>query len=252
MIRGTHNTGDIFFDSNSVREIMFIDYHERGNTRFRNLKSDMDSESLFGIENSDMGGMKFLSSDFSSYKKMVINNSSISSIDCVNVKWPETILTSGEFKKIDYLEQRDVYRQLKLAMNKIHNKFDEINFKSKELHSHLKTLSLRNPTQWLDIIILKLNYLSSNHGLNWLIPLLWIIVIAAGFHTLLLYLHDYSETIHFWKFVLFINPAHKVNYMGDSLPIINTVSMWVDFLGRILIGYFTFHFIRATRKFVLK
>ncbi|GAB6119929.1 hypothetical protein [Dysgonomonas termitidis] len=68
-----------------------------------------------------------------------------------------------EDKINDNLYFRDSYRQLKLAMEKMGNRYYALLYKSKEMYYHRKELNWG----W-DKILLYINYLSNNNGISWI------------------------------------------------------------------------------------
>jgi len=106
-----------------------------------------------------------------------------------------------------------------------------------------------------DLYTLMLNKVSNNHGESWIRALLLTLASGAIFYVLLLWSLnlcfnsgeiDYDLFGYYFEF---LNPIHRSNFLENkyfgSFP---GVAIYLDFIGRLFIGYCIYQFIAAFRK----
>ena len=200
----------------------------------------------------------------------------LSSLKMSNVKWKKKLLNSYLDKKIrpfyrlrlrvlgrngysqeeisNLKYERDTYRQLKVASFASHNQIDALLFYKNEMLLYWKQIRIEGGITFQDKILIFLSRWISNFGQSWIMPLIWLGIIHFIFMMCLFSWNcDFSLThdtvkFGFWgEYFQLINPIHKlpdyVNTNSDKIT---------DFFMRVLGGYFIYHFIKASRKFLEK
>jgi hypothetical protein len=185
-------------------------------------------------------------------------------------KWPSPTLISVNWFSDDQLSaepgtshadtfmiKRDVYRQLKFAMEKQGDHFNRLRFRRSELSAYRSELRLRSfkerPTG--DHAIMIFGW-ANDYGFNWIRPFLLIIgwvFISYLVLALLLTGHvngDYliSNTYNIFNL---LNPAHKISELFDIGTRLQP-SFWFyawDFLERLLLSLLLFQLVTAFRKY---
>jgi len=117
------------------------------------LKSDIESD--FSITNSNLGKMNLLGCNLSSFDSVNIKSSFIYEIQFANIIW----FKDHSLKETDD-QNRETYRQLKLAAEKQGDTVTALNFRSKELFFYQKMLlNGTSPSPWIRKVIILLNIL---------------------------------------------------------------------------------------------
>ena len=158
-------------------------------------------------------------------------------------------LDSAESKKHT---SQETYRIIKNNFEKIGNKIEANKYHSLELASKRIELEKNKWKNIGDYIVFKLHYMSSNHSTNWVLALLWIVLV--GFlTTIFLHLNAVKE--------LFINPSSfkieyfykifdnlcKYIYIGNMDDELKRNSL-VFLFNKVSLGYLYYQFLTAVRK----
>ncbi len=221
--------------------------------------------STFFIQDSVLNNAEFFSIDFSEFIGVFIRESSLINIVTSNIIWPREVLhypipendgvnALRKKSKKDYLLIRENYRQLKFACSKQGDVIGEQHFHGLEMRAYAK--SLKWPDNFLDTLILKFSYWTSNFGQSLWRPFIFGFIVIEGFFFWLLYLTggtklvsldllDFDNQINILaEFIRVINPLHKND------PELTGCSFILDVLLRILSSYFIYNIIRATRRYI--
>ncbi|WP_132526142.1 pentapeptide repeat-containing protein [Phorcysia thermohydrogeniphila] len=158
------------------------------------------------IENSRLKGMELINCNFSEAKQIKIEDSSLTKVEFINVNWgkiSEKRICRELFEKSPE-KARDVYRQLKLALD---NQKDYINaneFYSLEMKAYERALRKKLlPLQ--KKLVFSIHKFASDFGQSWLKPLLLIILLTTGeMGAKLAPSSFFSEFLYFLKSYIFI------------------------------------------------
>ncbi|WP_103589451.1 hypothetical protein [Campylobacter concisus] len=139
---------------------------------------------------------------------------------------------------------QETYRIIKNNFEKIGNKIEANKYHSLELESKRRDLEKNKWVNMGDYIVFKLHHISSNHSTNWVLALLWIILV--GFlTTIFLHLNAAKE--------LFINPFKAFDYLFKYIYIGNMDdelkhNSLVFLFNKVSLGYLYYQFLTAVRK----
>lgn len=270
------NIGDCFF--NKVRISNF-----RNLGKFKLFKINFmkkEKGCLFQIDNTSIGDTDFQSISLVSFEKVYMFDNIFSDIKYTNVEWKENInvgeYADDEIRKI--AKERDTYRTLKNVAHKNNDKPQELTFFANEMKRH-KELTIKNRCKDTafprfhikdcvfckgsknlregrisDIAILLFSEISNNYGLNWVKPLMLIVVLSLCFYLVLLGSMDgfsMNNLSYFAKYIfVFINPAHKLEFVCSGKWTFLTYA--VDFIFRLAEGLLIYQTITAFRKYTRK
>lgn len=137
ILQGHNNVLSLTFDTCRFTSFQCNNVTNNQTLRLSNcesLKSDVESD--FSITNSNLGKMNLLGCDLSSFDLINIRTSFISEIQFANIKW----FNNNSLKQSDE-QNKETYRQLKLAAEKQGDSVSALNFKSKELYFYQKMLN---------------------------------------------------------------------------------------------------------------
>ena len=245
------------------------------------------NESFFYISKSVLGKTFLSDCDLRSYESVTITHSNISEVVTTSVEWfAEAQLNrkvmidiffnaqmtplnrATAIRTVDYQIKKDLFRQLKFAMEKQGDQFNRMHFRKEELNAYrnellYQKLSIKNIG---DKLILWLNR-SNDYGFNWLKPMLLILSSTFVFNILLSIsinpkltwipsIENVSYTFHyllynFYNYFSLLNPTHRIidlfGIRDSSKP--SFLFYLLDFLERLSISYLLFQMIVAFRKY---
>jgi hypothetical protein len=164
--------------------------------------------------------------------------------------------------------KKELYRQLKFAMERQGDQVSRLEFKRNELNCYrleLKQFGLFYKVS--DQLILWLNQ-SNDYGFNWLKPSLLLfvftliiyILMAIGINPDINWSFDpdnFESTIQnlnkgLYNYFTLLNPAHRITDLFLDIDRSNFGSWFyfIDFLSRIIVSYLLFQTITAFRKYI--
>lgn len=200
--------------------------------------------------------IQFYNIDLKSFGEVKINNSYLGNCSFENIAWPEHINSAPDAKKDNryYQDQREVYRQFKVILQKQGNTYEEQIFHAKELSALEKSLSIK--THFWTKLIISLSRISSDFGLSIIRPVLFLFIVNVCFFIGLFLLENaYSGPIaisinsgslidKIGLFIQYLNPLHNYDETLKGAGVI------IDSIMRIVSSYSIYNFIRASRRFI--
>jgi len=256
------NFGNILFSDISTKYIWIDKLYNYNKLFFNSIKLNLDYNVLI-IFNSNLGNTEFENINFKKFDEVVIAKSDISNMQLTNSLFPKEVqiktkhpsigVEIGEAEKInDNLYFKETYRQLKLAMEKVGNRYYALTYKSKELYYQRKELGF----SW-DKLLLYFNFFSNNHGISWIRGILFTLFCAL---LSFLYLHSQlSQPLFHWnqiqsifntgfsEFIKYLSsyPKLELNGLVDDNWKVNLTVL----LSRIFVSYGIYQTIVAFRKY---
>ncbi len=218
------------------------------------FENETTNRGVFQLDNTSIGDADFQSVDLSSFAARVIFDNIL-----VGLKYSNVLLESknseievGQYDDNDEYEiikKRDTYRSLKNVALSNNDNAHAFAFYAKEMKYHRKAIQYTDRRFSQERIILWFNYVTSNFGQNWLLPVLWILglgtVCYTGLlHSLCLPVFDCNN----WaQFPLFFSPLHETEFIGNG-----DWGFWaytIDFVFRVLEGSLIYQAIQAFRRY---
>ncbi len=237
---------------NAVKTTTFCQVNEKGETR----ESPHAFTPYLHIKNSDLGKTTWIGCDFSA-AELRLESAKLTDMFVTGTQFPRQLThESPEQRRLGYGQLRKVYE----------NRGDTTTaneYFAEQMNEYIKTLEqdrVARRNSWLhfwELLNLRLNRFSTNHGQSWQRGLgMTLLVSAAFFGVYLLSLGIWpgtSFTYFFtvWSYWLeFINPIHDAGFVAEELSGVKetTVSRFVEGLSRIFIAYFIYQLIQAFRK----
>lgn len=211
----------------------------------------------FDINNSSVGILELKNIMFEQYE-LEIKSSDLSAIKLINSKIPDVKVND------DYLNYYSVYNDLYTSAGKQNNTKDKVDYYKTSQRYLYRYLDQEAPPNARDLgsrCAIKISWLFSNHGTNWLQAVL--VTIAITFVCFCLFIDSLNEmnldlsskgfsnfgTIMVRFFPQFLNPLHKIDFMQEVSKI-GLYSVLIDFFARIIISIGVFEIIRSFRKHV--
>ena len=162
------------------------------------------------LKDSHLGNSDLQNVNLECYRLASIKNSLLSDMTYTGVQWPRPDNIELD-KKEKNEKKRDKYRTLKNVAQKNNDAPRAIAFYAKEMEAYSHTLSWEKG-QRIDKIILLFNKWTNGFGLNWWLPILWILGFGFVLYLLLLLSIDSNDCCickEWKKFPVFLNPTHK-------------------------------------------
>lgn len=264
------NYGNIIFLNILTKFISFIEFfnYGRGSKFILNgIKYNKDFNALI-IYDSNLGNTEFVNINFQKFDEVVLVKSDVSDLMLTNSLFPKNIQIKTKAPRLgfevpledkinDNLYFRDSYRQLKLAMEKMGNRYYSLIYKSKELYYHRRELNWG----W-DKILLYINYLSNNNGISWIRGIFFTLICALV--TFICLNSQLDEPLFYWTtkatlketFEIFkISAENYISYLSTYpvLKIDNLKDNWIVdlivLLSRIFVSVGIYQIITAFRKY---
>jgi len=232
----------------------------QGKIILENIRPNRRGTGDFTIENSSMGVTTFNNVSWDSYNKLLFGSSQLNQIETYgeHIPCPEEYsgtlyMKEGKTSDYEYYDRQDnFYNNLKIAMSSQGNRERENLYYAASLDAKLKALWI-DKSNWSNILSLFFHKVSSNYGQNWLLSALWLFGIGLVFYYPYFisspdYAFGFNLTLlpHFLgKYCEFVLPFHTVDFLYDD------PGGWIilDFVSRIIIGFFIYQLITAFRKF---
>lgn len=234
--------------------------------------------SEFTIKDSNLGKTQFFQCDLNSFDQVRIRNVILTEISSSLVKWfnkdqlivspiSRARLPSKTDRVMDAEIKRDIFRQLKLAMEKQADRPQALIFHQWEMEYYRSYINYIDSRNWKDKIVLTASQ-TNDFGQNWIKALLYgflctyLVYLPIGF----LYADKmipecycgmvrYERIIrsvvidYFGIYCQLLNPAHVLSRIMDTSNIGGIVH-FLDFLHRIVTSFFIFQVVSAFRKYV--
>lgn len=218
---------NLIFRNLKISKLFFEEFSSVAEIKFLRIFFD-EQNSKFTIKDSLLKNLQFSDVDLSK-TEVEISTSSVVDLITTNVTW------SKEIKNNDKKSLRDVYRQLKYAMEKQGDKVQALEFQAKEMNTYFSSLGwgLRDLSER---IILFFEKYSNNFGQNWFLPLLWFFLVGGLFYVLSC---DSHTTIDYTRF---LNPTRRISEK----------TVFYDLLWRPVAALFIYQIIIAFRKYSRK
>lgn len=194
------------------------------------------------------GNAELYNIDLQSFKKVHIFNCHLQNIIPVNVKWN---FNMAAYKEVKPEYSRELFRQFKNVCFKNMDKVSQLQFERMEMTFYSTQLHWRKNFQ--DWFILKTNQFSNNHGINWLLPLGWLLFFSLTFFSAIVLFSGCFLSYNFGNYLTFIFPWHNIEGLLKGGCSKTSNSNWVlffDFLQKLFSSYFIFQFLRSFRKYV--
>lgn len=287
IIKGNLKNGNIRFDSCEFHAFHISDFTNSATISLVSCKAIKGPESLFEIENSNVGKLELLNCSLRSFNKVRLADSLIIDIVTMGVDWFDDKELIVATSTNDYKGKREVYRQLKQVCEKQGDRIQALEFQSLELSSF--RMGLRLKEKWRDELTIlrnqdrtsKLWYdqdrwilrfsTTNDFGLHWFKPVWWVLgltvliffplIVAAASPKLDVLpakcWNDVGLSFRvFWDHIdvlpQLFNPARVTTRMFSDIPenkLGFATHAW-DGLQRIVLAFFIVQVVAAFRKYV--
>ncbi len=238
------NIGECDFNKFILRNI-------RNSGKFRiyriNAKRTEEENETFILTDSSLGDSEFQNVNLKCYKNVYITDNLLSGLKYTEMQWPDKLETDPENSN---QKKKETYRNLKNVALENNDVPQAIEFYAKEMDAYSRTLK-ETTGKTIDKLILQFNCCTNRFGLNWVLPIIWILGLGSISYILLLWPCSSIGDLDNWgKFFVFLNPTHKTEFVCKGYWGFSTYL--IDFLFRAIEATLIYQTIVAFRKFTRK
>jgi hypothetical protein len=254
----------ITVENTSITEWYIRNFSSSEDTSFYNIRSSINVPDGSHIEfhKSKLDNTWFDNVDFGSYDVVSFFRTKLAKATFSSCVFPETYASFEKFKSLPnvhypsevsesyYKDQYETLLQLKSSLESSGNFYEAQKFQaiSNDLLRKVKNVSV-----W-DKAILRINSLSNNHGLSIWQPLVGFFAFSIVLYVLYLFSlrliftsQDIDYTLIGYYFA-FIDITHRADFLVEKAEF-NSWTLFIDFVGKAIGGFFIYQFIAAFRKY---
>jgi len=271
-ISGNSYNSNIVFNHCNFNQLNFDFFYNYSTVSIISAKGYGDNSNLT-IAHSNLGQTHLFNVFLDSFDKINIYNSVLTDIIIANVKWfsDEKLNSELSTSQHTYEQRKEIYRQLKCALEKQGNRIASLHFKGLEMKTFKQESFAK--IKWykkifnVDRFVLWVGQ-TNDFGLNWFKPVLFAIGFSIIFHFLIVigisdnltYLPNLScksfettcniYTEHLSKLPQLMNPTHILSRVFPDKTNISFSVHSLDYLLKIILAFFIFQTISAFRKYI--
>lgn len=271
-ISGDNYNSNIVFNHSNFNELNFDSFYNYSTLSIISARSFGENSSLT-MTHSNLGKTHLFNVFLDTFNKISIYNSVLTELIAVNVKWFNDIRLNPEIdvSQHTFEQRKEIYRQLKYALEKQGNRISSLRFKALEMKTFKQEEFIK--VEWykrifsVDRFVLWVGQ-TNDFGLNWFKPVLLAIGFSLFFHFLIIvgtsdelsYSFNFSnqslETT--WKTYIenlsslpqLMNPTHLLSRIYPNNTNLTFNVHLLDYLLKLILAFFIFQTVSAFRKYV--
>jgi hypothetical protein len=252
--------GEIKIENSKINEIYFHNLSIQDSFKLYQIEP-IKEKGKFEVHQCNLKNTWFDNIQLNKYS-LVFFKSSLSDIQFTSTTFPKIDANFKDFQSLAnihqpdmkkdfyYKDQYEIFLQLRIALLKTGNIYEAQKMKSIAYNALKKVKDV----DLTDKIILRLNRFTNNHGISPFKALKHILITSILLY--LFYLNSldlltFGDSID-WNLVAnyfsFLDITHRNTFLVSS-EALNPSSIFLDFLNKIVLGYFIYQFISGFRKF---
>lgn len=271
-ITGDNYNSNIVFNHCNFNKLAFDFFYNYSTLSIISAKS-FGKNSIMTIAHSNLGKFHLFNVFLNTFEKINIFNSVLTEIITANVKWfhdnklnPQNSTSHHTFE-----QRKEIYRQLKYALDKQGNRIASLHFKALEMKTY-KQESFTKVEWYKRIFNVKRFVLwvgqTNDFGLNWLKPVLLSLVFSLIFHFLIIV--GISDELSYWinlnccsikrtweiysenfsSLPQLMNPTHLLSRIYPTNTNLSFTVHFLDYILKIILAFFIFQTVSAFRKYM--
>lgn len=264
LVLSGYSNGSITIENAQINEWYIRDFSSQKEVNFYNISplKLIENESKLEIHKSNLDKTWFDNIDFSRYKTVSFYRTKFGKSTFTSCNFPNDSISFEKFQTLEninyperksdnyYKDQYEIFLQLKILLEGTGNFFESQKLQAISNDSLRK---IKQISSW-DKAILCINSISNNHGLSIKRP--FFLFMGSSIILYILYLLslgrifncnaiDYQLIGYYFSF---IDITHRVDFLVGKEEF-NSFSLFIDFFSKILLGFFTYQFVAAFRKY---
>lgn len=271
-ISGDNYNSNIVFNHCNFNKLGFDFFYNYSTLSIISAKS-FGVNSILTIAHSNLGKFHLFNVFLNTFEKINIFNSVLTEIITANVKWfDDSKLNPDNSTSLHTFEQRkEIYRQLKYALDKQGNRISSLHFKALEMKTYKQESFIK--VKWYKRIFDINRFVlwvgqTNDFGLNWLKPVLLSFLCSIVFHFLIIVgisnelgyrinlnccsvqrtWEIYSENLN--SLPQLMNPAHILSRIYPTYTNFSFTVHFLDYILKIILAFFIFQTVSAFRKYM--
>ncbi|WP_413998201.1 hypothetical protein ACMDB5_10485 [Flavobacterium sp. W1B] len=271
-ISGDNYNSNIVFNHCNFNNLIFDFFYNYSTLSIISAKS-FGKNSIITIAHSNLGKFHFFNVFFNTFEKIKIFNSVLTEIITANVKWfdDNKLNTDSTTSHHTFEQKKEIYRQLKYALDKQGNRISSLHFKALEMRTYKQESFIK--VKWYKRIFNINRFVlwvgqTNDFGLNWLKPVLLSFLFLLIFHFLIIVgISDelsysinlnycslnrtwviYSE--NFSSLPQLMNPTHILSRIYPKNANFSFIVHFLDYFLKIILAFFIFQTVSAFRKYM--
>ena len=259
-----YSTGELLIENCNIDSWYIRNFSAQVGANFYNIKPfrKETEETKLEIHKSNLDKVWFDNVAFDDYYTISLYRNKFGQTTLTACDFPSKYKDFDKIKTIEnihYPDRKDknyfktryeTFLQLKKQLEASGNFYEAQKFQA---ISHEALKKIENLPYW-DRVILKINGLSNNHGLSIKEPFIGTIVLSILFYVL--YLWSLGRIFNaneidwnlFGYYFSFIDITHRTDFLVNKSEL-NGISLTIDFLNKIIVGFLIYQFIAAFRKY---
>ncbi|WP_312078969.1 hypothetical protein [Chryseobacterium sp.] len=258
-------SGEVQIENCDIDNIYLHNFSTKESCNFYNIRPFRNSsDRKFEIKRSNLDKFWFDNVLFNSYQLISLYRNKISQTIFSSCEFPVNYKDFEKFivvENIHYPEKKDynynklryeTLLQLKKTLENSGNFQESLKFQSVANESLLK---IENISNW-DKVILSINSFSNDHGVSIKKPLIALFISSIFLY--ILYLISLNKIFIFkdsidWKlfgyYFSFLDITHRTDFLASKKEGLNGFSLMIDYINKIILGFFIYQFIASFRKY---
>jgi hypothetical protein len=254
--------GQFSFENSLVDNLFIRRLSIGGEANFFNIRPLAAGENKIEIRESNLDNVWFDNVPFQDYELVSFYRTKFAKARFSSCSFPTNYFDFIRFQSLEnvhypheksdnyYKDQYEIFLQLKNALEAGGNFYES---QKLQAISNDALMQVQEISEW-DKFILWLNAKSNNHGLSIKLPLMYFFAFTIILY--ILYLTSINRIFNtstidltlIGYYFSFIDPTHRLDFLVDKNKY-NFGTLFIDFIGKIVSGYFIYQFIAAFRKY---
>ncbi len=258
-----YSNSKISIDNTKISNLFIRDFSAQKEVNFYNIYPLKNKEeSKIEIHKSNLENIWFDNINFSDYNIVSFFRTKFGKSTFTSCNFPTDNTSFEKFKTLEnvhypdqksdnyYKDQYEIFLQLKIILESTGNFYEaqKLQAISNDALKKIKQISC-----W-DKAILWINGKSNNHGLSIKLPLIYFLSFSIIFY--ILYLLSLGRIFNCNKvnysligyYFSFIDLTHRTDFLVDKDEF-NIASLSIDFINKLICGFFIYQFVSAFRKY---
>lgn len=268
---GTIRNAEINLDSLKVASLSFRGVNNYGQITLSDIHSCLEKSKII-LYRSTLGNLTLFNCNLDEFNSIEVDSVHLTNLKAIQTKWfnPSKLNNEENLATTRVLLNREIYRQLKLAMTAQADNVQALEFKNLEMAEYmkeLKTKPIRNWKEFSDLVLMFLNR-SNSYGVNWIKPALLAIFYTAFCYLVMSFIYylnnpqimnpECGNTNNFlmytWqnktRFFQLLDPTFRLSEVfGYPSNLTFGLYAWATIL-KIGVAYLVFQTIAAFRKYL--
>lgn len=259
-----YSNSKISIDNTKISNWFIRDFSTRKEVNFYNISSlkNKKEESKIEIHKSNLENIWFDNINFSDYDIVSFFRTKFGKSTFTSCNFPSDNTSFEKFKTLEnvhypdqksdnyYKDQYEIFLQLKIILESTGNFYEA---QKLQAISNDALKKIRQISYW-DRAILWINGKSNNHGLSIKLPLIYFLsfsIVLYIFYLLSLGRIFNNNSINYsliGYYFSFIDLTHRTDFLVDKNEF-NIASLGIDFINKLICGFFIYQFVSAFRKY---